>query len=247
MNSTVWTIDGTNARLEHGCVQSSLDLGHCGAGLRNLVLGGAAAPDIALLELQVPRMTDGSTETPPVDAYVRQNDLVATYEQTDGDRLRLQAYWRAVESPADLAEATLLELVVSVQTDLLDSDPATHVASRFSGCTLSRFVETSEGNFESVEPGTDDGQAGFVLLRLDGDEVTIMQAAHPSDSMGIETIASDDDRRVEVRHPLFAQHLEKGVIRRARLRVAVLPRTDDVALAAACYREFAKSEPMLTV
>ena len=247
MNSTVWTIDGTSARLDHGSVRGSLDLGHCVAGLGNLVLGGAALPDVALLELQIPRMTDNSTEATPVDAYVRQNDLVATYEQTDGNRLRLQAYWRAVESPAHLAKATLLELVVSVQTDLLDGDPATHVTSRFSGCTLLRFVETSAGEFESTGPGADDGQECFVLLRPDGDDVTIMQAAHPSDSMGIETIISDVDGRTEVRHPLFAQHLEKGVIRRARLRVAILPRSDDATLATACYREFATSEPMLTV
>ena len=47
---------------------------------------------------------------------------------------------------------------------------------------------------------------------------------------------------MEVRHPIFSRRLEKGVIRRARLRVAVVPRADDLSsggrLATARLRQF---------
>jgi hypothetical protein len=51
---------------------------------------------------------------------------------------------------------------------------------------------------------------------------------------------------IVVRHSLFAERLEKGVILRARLLAAFVDRERERAELAALYREFAASDPPLT-
>ena len=46
---------------------------------------------------------------------------------------------------------------------------------------------------------------------------------------------------------LFQGRLEKGVILRSRLKALIASRSHDIATAALCYRDFAASEPPLTV
>jgi hypothetical protein len=50
---------------------------------------------------------------------------------------------------------------------------------------------------------------------------------------------------VRVRHRLFSFPLEKGIVLRARVCGALLPREQDAQLAAECYATFAAEEPPL--
>ena len=246
MSNTAWTIDGTTARLTHTRLDGRLQLSKSSAGLTDVSIEGSPLPHTVLLRVDAPNLSSGSSPRPPVEIYRRQDDLVATYQEHDGQQRRLQVYWRAVEVIPTLPAATMLELVVSVQTDLLDSHPAMHASSQFPESELLQFADSGDREPSRVND-LHDGRGGFHLVRPRGSDVSFMQAAHPTDFAGVETATAKDDRPyVEVRYPLFAEQLEKGVIRRARLRVALLPRAGDLALATICYREFAASEPMLT-
>jgi len=69
---------------------------------------------------------------------------------------------------------------------------------------------------------------------------------HPADFSGSE-LTEDDSAggHVAIRHRLFVQRLEKGVLLRARVRGLLLAREADVELAAATYRSFAGLGPPL--
>lgn len=242
MNAIPWTLNGTHAHLAHARIKASIELAHANVGLTEFSINGATLANTSLLNIVAPSLTS----KPPIDIYVRQQDLVATYEEPDGQRQRLQAYWRVVNSDSE-PFTTTLELVVSVQTDLLDSHPAMFASSQFVAAEVSRFAVAENNEPVLIRRNAVD-QAGFLLIRPHDAEASFMQAAHPTDFAGIELSQSDGTfQPVELRHPLFAESLEKGVIRRARIRLAILPRENDLALATACYRDFAASEPMLTV
>jgi hypothetical protein len=51
---------------------------------------------------------------------------------------------------------------------------------------------------------------------------------------------------VQLSYQLFPEPIEKGVIRRARVRGLLLPRKDDVAVARDCYRQLLAAPPPLT-
>jgi hypothetical protein len=52
------------------------------------------------------------------------------------------------------------------------------------------------------------------------------------------TVEFDSDSGCRTRWELFAEFLEKGVIRRARLQTALLDRQHDLEAAAVCCRRF---------
>ena len=56
------------------------------------------------------------------------SDLVATYHETHTRKRRGQVYWRIVKL-ATTPEQHAIELVASVQTSLLDSDPTVEIHS----------------------------------------------------------------------------------------------------------------------
>ncbi|MCG8584067.1 MAG: hypothetical protein MI757_05085, partial [Pirellulales bacterium] len=215
---------------------ASLDLEHVDRGLQVTdQANGEQGLPFTLLQIEAPSLRQDNSSASPVDFYSRGRDLVATYRENAGQQRRLQVYWRALEASHTETQIAVLELVVSVQTDLLDSNPAMYVASRF---------PTGEIVGE-CEVGSAENDQHFVLVRPATQPLSIMQAVHPSDRIGDAELEADDTGTV-VRHPLFAEQLEKGVIRRARARVAILPRERDLQLALDCFDAFAASEPVLT-
>ena len=253
MSDLPWQLEETTARIStaHGVaahrVAAHLNLVQADCGLSNVSIDGTSLADIQLLGIDAPNLTSGPAASVPVDAYVRQNDLVATYGETDGQRRRLQAYWRVIELESNCTAIAVFELVVSVQTELLDSHPAMSVVSCYTRSECLRYGAIGSDKPEPLEFGEAHDRDGFLLVRPEGAAVSFMQAAHPADFAGYQASPSDDSQRqFKVRHPLFSEQLEKGVIRRARVRVAIVPRADDLSLTADCYRQFAASEPMLT-
>jgi hypothetical protein len=177
--------------------------------------------------------------------------LVSTYMQDERRQIRGQVYWRGFEWGGSRAPA--IELIVSVQTSLLDSDPTLHVRSQVAADELwningfdppSARNDTLRGSDSFVANYAGRGPACW-LFRLTGEDSTYVEMVHPSDHVSSRF---QELGRGEVEHStrLFRGPLEKGVILRSRLRGVLLPRSNDVAAAAACYREFITSEPPLT-
>jgi hypothetical protein len=186
-------------------------------------------------------------ETVAIEQYVRGGDLVATYADCPAPALRTQIYWRVGSHWAADAIAAV-ELVISVQTSLLDSSP--RLATR-------SMIAVDEALCISAPDGArqcDTGRSRCYLYRLAETPFSYAEMAHPAQSLesAIETpafagmSADAGSKRLELRHQLFHARLEKGVILRARVLGVFLDRRDDQSAAERHYAAFLSAEPPLT-
>ena len=58
------------------------------------------------------------------DCFVRGGDLVATYAQVHARPVRLQVYWRPIPTAHFVDSVAAIDVQVSVQTSLLEANPA---------------------------------------------------------------------------------------------------------------------------
>ncbi len=250
MNASSWQLDGNSARLASTRCSATIDLTHPADGLRVQFNGENPSS-----RLQMLGFTFGEREPPiasRMDAYVRGTDIVATYEETTPQHVRLQAYWRRLDAaefcPTDAAGVAIaIELILSANTSLLDSDPQVTIASFVSPIAEVQSLRLSaDGNLPtnraSAEP------TGSFIARLPGDQISYVELLHPQDygSSTLE-VANNAQPLLQSSHRLFQQRLEKGVILRARVRASLVERPRDESIALAAYRQFATTEPPLTV
>jgi hypothetical protein len=226
-----WQIEGDIARLRIGPLAAQLDLRRPQLGMREVSLGGFPATSAPATFLAVATLAGDEAEQIQ-DCYLRGSDLVVTYLETPERNIRPQLYWRAVEFPEDDAQAFGVDLIISTQTSELYSDPTLRVES-----SLPIGIEYVATNSA--------GERGPILFRLRPLAWSFAQAVHPSDIEGVDT-ALDAAGKARISHRLFAPGLEKGVIRRARVRGIFVPRERDEELAKASFAEFVAQELPLT-
>lgn len=172
--------------------------------------------------------------------------------------LRTTVYWTA--APTDTGEATSdqLSLTISVETDLLDSQPELKVSTQLQVEEMLCVQCPAMGNpvVQNVEQGakalsiSSDGavgcvERGLVLYRLAGGKFSLAEMVHPDDFRQLDVNWSADGT-ASANWRVFGQFLEKGVIRRARISGVLLPREDDIGTAAEAFQQFAESEAVLT-
>lgn len=244
-----WQLENDRARLTIGRLAAHLDLNAPERGLHQIAVDGQPL-DAHLLAVQfVP--TIGA---PLLDFYVRGDDLVATYGQTEELAYRPQVYWRAAQ-PQQPQTYAALDVHVSVQTSLLDSQPVVRVTSRLPVTEAWRLDDS--GRFEpAVAEGsakmrlTPDDGPGCVLYRLQDSPadrpLSYAEMVQPCDFLELTVQRSSDGNSVQTAHRLFATFLEKGVIRRARLRGVLVDRDEDLATAAAWYGRMTSERLPLT-
>ncbi len=119
---TPWTIRETFGALTTSLLSGEVDLLFPWHGFSPAAMKVA---HVALFKVFT-RATAGPTPETLVESYQRGVDLVATYAQTPERNVRPQVYWRYVETSAQVAG---LEIILSMQTSLLDSAPATSLES----------------------------------------------------------------------------------------------------------------------
>ncbi len=148
-----------------------------------------------------------------------------------------------------------LELIVSVQTPLLDKDPVLSVCS----CLPERDpLSLRDAKSEAFAPLERNHDGNATLTPTDSIGCLVAKFPHPVKQLYVEMIHPADFARIDVEslndsagssrwtHRLFPQRLEKGVILRSRLRGLFFPQTAAAAKLAAAYRQFAASPPPLT-
>jgi hypothetical protein len=251
--SAAWQLDGSKARLIGARAGATIDLAHPAHGLA-ISLPGVAPDQLALRMLGIEIGEENTRSAARLDAYVRGADLVATYDESPPASLRTQSYWRILEpsefapQSADIVIAAF-DLILSVNTSLLDNNPQSRVLSHVSQtqeCFELIRDENERLDFRHIEkPSPQPAQrfagTGCYLYRFVPADFTFLQMVHPIDFGG--AFAGSES----VSHQLFHQRLEKGVILRARMRAAVLRRSHDLPTAQAAYERFASAEPPLTV
>jgi hypothetical protein len=250
MASPVWRLAGHSARLQVGRLEASIDVSRPTDGLIALCLEAESFGDTHLLGIEIPLVRPGGTNS-PIECYVRGGDLAAAYQESEIWPVRTDALWRAEDRSASNGPLAMLELVVSVRTNLADSRPELSVRSTLPAMGLLRLVDEDDARFDVLGPtGTSNIQptAGLacVLFRLPGSRLSYAEMIHPLDFHRDEfTCPTAACGAAVLRHRLFPEPFEKGVILRARLRGVFLPQSDDTRMAADSYAAFAAEEPPL--
>ncbi len=252
VNASAWKLQGHRARLSLEPLRAVVDATQPASGLVEIGVGEASLTDAQLLGVLLPAFRREDTET-IVEFHSRGADLVAAYDATPDRPMRVDLLWHVFAPDDPAGPIAVVDLVVSVRTLLLRSQPRVAVQSKLPTRDAQRLVDAESNHFQplgvdpvaatTVLPG--DG-TGCILFRLPGEEFSYAEMVHPTDFLHDELCgAVADDPVCTLRHDLFPERLEKGVIRRARVRGLLVPRDDDTRLAAESYLEFASTEPPL--
>lgn len=178
------------------------------------------------------------------EIYDRGGDLALQYAQIERAGVAPQIYWRS-QSTSDFLG---VELIVSLQTNRLESLPESTLSTEAAG-PLWQWCD-ERGNWIAADSEsfsrelTIPPRAGSLWLARISPQITYCEMTLAG---GATLDFSPTVRGWRVTTHLFrGEHLEKGVIRRARALALLLPRDDDQAIAARRYAEFLASPPPLT-
>lgn len=256
----MWLLDGTTAKLQMDSFTAELNLLRPDLGMTELRVGLGATSPISIDSgklLQVHRPGGSATEAGPPservsESYVRGADLVARYAASDKNAVRPQIYWRELNKGR--FERAGVELIVSVETSLLDSDPSTKVTSVLPAEETLVLGRAQSDRFEKLDEAGGDhasapgGGPQVLLVRLPGCPFSYLEMVAPTDADDIRvSFEAPSSGVLRVNYLFFGERIEKGVIRRSCLRGCFIPRDNDEAAAAHLYHDFAASEPPLTV
>jgi hypothetical protein len=208
MENLEWRLQGTLATLESGLGIASLDLANPLAGLTLRATQFHVEPLFAFLILEQPQ-----------DVIARGRDLVLRFPPRAGDLVSYEVRYQVSEA------ADAMDMILSAQTQRLASKPETEVRSSFGA------AELVKPRFD--EPGLiSPNEVPYCVARPTSADISLLMMVHPSDFYE----STVDESSVTFR--IFPESLEKGVIRRARLRLRLLDRSRDEAEA---WEEFSRS------
>lgn len=236
MNSAAWRLEGNVANLAVAGFEISIDVAAPGKGisLRRNATPFVEAPQFLCVELGSRDPLDAAS----VDAFARGRDLVATYAERPPRHVRAQVYWRSISTDEfapglQQSIAVAFDLILSVNTSVLDEDPKSIVRS--SVASAAEIVDVQ-------------GAPGCFMIRTGDAGLSYVEMVHPADYQESEAFIDDSaPPRGQLAHKLFAERLEKGVILRARVRAGFVDRQNDEAVALVAFQNFAAAEPPLTV
>ena len=255
MEASPWTLTGQSGNLNQPPLAARVHLIEPSTGITGLRLGEVALDKLNPLAFNFP----GDGRPSGGNAYLRGDDVIATYEESESTGARIEVYWRALPAKSAAGQVSVgIELQISAQTSRLDSNPQMMVQSRWPAGTIARLAAMpTESNshapeLESLGAPADapchcdasQGPGCFTIELPNG--YRYVEMIHPGDFRAAELATADeDDGSLVLRHRLFPTQLEKGVILRARLRSVWLSPGDANQVAAA-YQTFVDSEPPLT-
>jgi hypothetical protein len=252
-SNSAWTLHGNVGELHRGrgALSARVDVARPDLGLQQAQVNGRDLPGHLLairrrIETSS-RAAEPAWPLPLADAYVRGDDLVAAYEPVEDWPYSPQLYWSAapLEGIDDLLSS--LSLLISVETHLLDTWPRISLGSQLA-CQELLYVDPNAGTIEPIEPDQTirpSTSACCVLHRLTDSPFSYVEIVPATDfrELAVQQVAGGE---FLAEWHLFADFLEKGVIRKARLQSAFLPRESDVRHALACCEEAARSPLPLT-
>lgn len=173
------------------------------------------------------------------ELYVRESDLIVRFGQSPADQYALQLNWQLLENIPSVAHG--VELWVSIQTNLLDSSPRLRISSEgeFAGWHLFQHEELL-----GREPVAGCDHSAAALVSASTADTTRLWLIEPSDQSQARLLTAADEAVQRVQ--LFGQFLEKGVIRRARMRFMIIDGDLPPSQLKALYQSFANSPLPLT-
>ena len=250
MSLATWELNGHLAQLHLDQLSAEVDLAHPAGGVFHVCVAGTHVNDMRILGVSVPSHVAGKADA-FWDAYVRSANLAATYDACGDWPVRVDTTWRGVNRSSRHEFVAAIELLVSVRTDSLTAQPRMAAQSYFHGGEIALATDRNADRFEEfISPTIDpasvprDARGGCVVFRPTGSDLSYVEMVHPLDSQR-DGLIGGRDRPFRLRHHLFDDSLEKGVVLRARLRGVFVPRGNDTQLASEQYAAFRASEPPL--
>ncbi len=240
----LWRFDPSRAKLCTSHLCGEVTLSDPSAGIGGLVWNDDPL-DGYVLGVSAGEPGSASETGSPQDAFARGADLVAVYAATGPQSFNWQVYWRVFAREEDVV---VLDAILSFQTALLESFPRVSTQSQLSADEV--WIVRSDGESKRMDPQqfgeepTEDRDC--VVLRSSTSNWSYAEMTHPLDQ-GTWQLARSEDGETVMRRNLGGSFLEKGVIRRLRLRGAILPRENDLQRAAQFFTELAAEAPPLTV
>ncbi|MEM9187253.1 MAG: hypothetical protein AAGB00_12235 [Planctomycetota bacterium] len=235
MDGKSWRIEQSVATL----VDPAWGGGAATIDLANPSRGLVGVPGVSGAVLGIQAASASATELRLADAYVRGADLVARFTPSTNFPFGTEVYWRVGRRP----EPPTIELIASVQTDLLDTHPKLMTRSVVGSSSVSPIVE-QDGVIDAASELDQDMPKAVGCLA--GAGPVWVEFAHPSDRReALLEAARHPGDTVSIGWRLFSAFLEKGVIRRARITAALLSSADPTTVGA-LYRRFATQAPPLT-
>lgn len=172
------------------------------------------------------------------EAYIRGDDLIVSFDQTEQDPFAFQLNFRWL---GETDGAIGIELWLSVQTDDLDSEPVLQIASAAPEGQYWHVLNHGEVVQDTQIPNASSTPAA---LSSPGDELSGVWLVEQGDQRHAERMSSPAE--AEQRIELFGHFMEKGVIRRARMRFYLKRGDISDAEIKAFYEDFANSPLPLT-
>ncbi len=247
-NTSRWQVTNQVATFEANAFRAKVDLsGGSSVGLEDLKLQSVPLAG-HLLEITPSSSLalDGLREF-----YSRGADLVGVYSVKHPRHSWLTAYWRGEIPPSDARYPVGMTLLLSLQTDALDTQPAVTVVSTLAAeaafaldIEQNRFMEVDQ-ELIVEQPQASSRSAGLVLLRLPGGLLSYCEVVEASDQTALRVDRAELDG-FRVTWTLMEGFLEKGVIRRGRVAGVFLARQHDMAAALSWRDEFVSRPVPLT-
>jgi hypothetical protein len=255
--SQTWSLQRTIGAIHGKQVSGRVDVARPDRGLGELQFRGRRVlGELFCLQREIASAEDHSEEPlsnggwplKVADSYVRGDDLVVSYHPAENWPYSPQVYWRAAALSHEKVIASL-SLWISVQTHLLDTYPLISLSSHLATTELLLVANGTAGSDSKViacdcsielESGT-----CCLLRRLADADLSYAEYMPASDFQALR-IRTGSRGEWQVEWRLFADFLEKGVIRRARMHGVFLPRQDDLEIAVSCCEAIEREALPLT-
>lgn len=248
-NTLPWELAGQHARFRYGPLVGNVNLALPQCGVDAVI---ESTRKVAMRLLAVSRIR--STPTPQTsiehdaarwplavaEAYQRGDDVVAQYLPEVDWPFSPQIYWRANTFAANDQIIASLSLLISVQTQLLDTYPEIEVSTvlppgkAFTLWFADRHELSAKPVVSDREIEQHDLFAG-ILFQFDDLPFSYVEFSHAGDFRKVSLRVGRHAFRTKWN--VFDDFLEKGVILRARVHAALLPRESDLELAVQCVEE----------
>jgi hypothetical protein len=257
MPAKLWHLESGAARLELARFSTAVHPLEPDAGLVDACVDRVKLQNFRPLCVELPGVQPQDASR-CVERHARGGDFVVAYTDRPAPAMRAEIYWRAQSHELDGAIAAI-EVLASVQTSLLDSCPRLSTRSEVMARDVHRLSDVGRGAFAPARPASEGpaarDQPQCYLFRLAASQYSYAEMVHPADaqdSTSQRLFARDSveprppAQLFELKHQLFAERLEKGVILRARILGVLLDRSGDEAAAARHYAAFVSEKLPLT-
>lgn len=226
-----WQLNGNIATgqvllADNNWFEVTLDVNRPGPGIAAMQFGGKQ------LDGFWQEITGNLFASPPGidELYVRGSDVVCQYAEHQDSHLTPTIYWSL--QPTDDQRAILLDIRIAVQTSTLGTQPETQIQWHWpegqyeefalSESLILQLTQESVQPLPYLDPSVTENYR-FALIDFEGADLRLLPMVHLSDYAGEQfgTLAENYVLNQKLSLPL----LEKGVIRTARIRCLIAPRS----------------------